>query len=77
MSKKKADPQDLVNKLMDQVAAKAAADGMSIQAISDEEGFQRANVSRMLNYRSIPRLDIFIRLCRAAGLEVTLTPMGK
>lgn len=52
---------------------RAALDkGITHQAIADITGFKQANVSRLLSGKYIPRLDNFLKLCEAIGIQVTL-----
>ena len=64
--------RDLSLALLDQVKAAAVQAGLTDTTLGEKAGFMRTGISRMLSGRIIPRLDNFVKLCHAAGLEITV-----
>lgn len=60
--------QELLQELKEKVAAK----GLRQADIAEAIGKRRSAVNRAFNSQSAPRLDFFVEMCEAAGLEIFL-----
>ena len=64
--------QEISLLLLEQIKRIASEKGITQKDIADKTGFKTGNVSRILSGKYIPRLDNFLKLCDAIGVEFTL-----
>lgn len=65
-------PRDRALELLDELKEAAITKGITHQEIADKIGWGRGNVSRVLRGAYIPKLDNFLKLAQAIGVEIKI-----
>ena len=65
-------PRDRALELLDELKEAAITKGITHQEIADKIGWGRGNVSRVLRGAYIPKLDNFLKLAQAIGVDIKI-----